>query len=289
MFDVIVNVNAGKGNAKAALALTKKMFDERKVEYRVHETKTLKEATELVKNLTTEGCNLVVLGGDGTFNGVLNAVVNFEKTTIGFVPCGSGNDYVRCTDIPTDTKEALERILEGKVGYTDFIEMGTKRCLNVAGGGMDTDTLTTYYKMKIKGKVGYYLSLLIVLAKLNFHKVRISIDGGEAAEKTVFMIGVANGKYIGGGMPISPNSDVNDGKLNVVIVNELKRSQVFTALKHFLQGGKHINDPYTEEYLCDSVKLEMLDECKVQADGEILDEKVLECKIMHDTLRIFVK
>ena len=288
MFDVIVNVNAGKGNAKAALALTKKMFDERKVEYRVHETKTLKEATELVKNLTTEGCNLVVLGGDGTVNGVLNAVVNFEKTTIGFVPCGSGNDYVRCTDIPTDTKAAVERILAGKIGYTDFIEMGTKRCLNVAGGGMDTDTLTTYYKMKIKGKVGYYLSLLIVLAKLNFHKVRISIDGGEAAEKTVFMIGIANGKYIGGGMPISPNSDVNDGKLNVVIVNELKRSKVLAALLKFTKGA-HINEPFTEEYLCDSVKLEMLDDCKVQADGEILDEKVLECKIMHDTLRIFVK
>lgn len=288
MLDVIVNVNAGKGNAKAALVQAKKMFDERGVEYRVHETKTVEEANELIKDLTTEGTNLVVLGGDGTFNGVLNAIVDFEKTTVGFVPCGSGNDYVRCTDIPTDTKEALERILAGKVGYTDFIDMGTKRCLNVAGGGMDTDTLTTYYKMKIKGKVGYYLSLLIVLAKLNFHKVRISIDGGEAAEKTVFMIGIANGKYIGGGMPISPNSAVNDGKLNVVIVNEIKRSKVLDALLKF-KKGKHIDEPFVEEYLCDSVKLEMLDECKVQADGEILDERALECKVMHDTLRIFVQ
>lgn len=287
MFDVIVNINAGNGKAKLALAQTKKLFDERGAQYRVHETKTVEEANELIKNLTTEGTDLVVLGGDGTFNSVLNSIVNFEKTTVGFVPCGSGNDYVRCTDIPTDTKQALERILAGKVGYTDFIEMGTKRCLNVAGGGMDTDTLTTYYKMKIKGKVGYYLSLLIVLAKLKFHKVRISIDGGEAAEKTVFMIGIANGKYIGGGMPISPNSSVNDGKLNVVIVNEIKRSKVLGALLKFTKGA-HIKEPFTEEYLCDSVKLEMLDDCKVQADGEILDEKVLECKVMHDTLRVFV-
>lgn len=287
MFDVIVNINAGKGTAKTNLSLLEKMFKERGVAYRVHETKTLEEANEVVKEITTEGTDLIVLGGDGTFNGVLNAIVNFEKTTVGFVPCGSGNDYVRCTDIPTDPKEAIERILAGKVGYTDFIEMGAKRCLNVAGGGMDTDTLTTYYKMKIKGKVGYYLSLLSVLIKLKFHKVRISIDGGEAAEKTVFMIGIANGKYIGGGIPISPNSDVADGKLNVVIINELKRSRVLPALMKFMKG-KHIGQPYTEEYLCDSAKLEMLDDCKVQTDGEIQDEKVLECRIRHDTLRIFV-
>lgn len=288
MFDIIVNPAAGKGKARTVLAQVQKMFDDRGAEYRVHETKSLEEATELVNTLTTEGTDLVVLGGDGTFNGVLNAIVDFEKTTIGFVPCGSGNDYVRCTDIPTNTKEAVERILAGKVGYTDFIEMGGRRCLNVAGGGMDTDTLTTYYKMKIKGKVGYYLSLFIVLAKLNFHKVRISVDGGESAEKTVFMIGIANGKFIGGGIPISPNSSVSDGKLNVVIINEIKRRQLLPALAKFLKG-KHIGQPFVEEYLCDSAKLEMLDECKVQADGEILDDKVIDCKIMHETLRIFVE
>lgn len=74
---------------------------------------------------------------------------------------------------------------------------------------MDTDVLVTYAAMKhFHGKIKYYVSLLKVLMHLKFHKVRISIDGGEPAEKSVFLISIANGIYIGGGMPISPNSSV---------------------------------------------------------------------------------
>ena len=291
MLELIVNPIAGKGKSLKNLEHAEKVFKERGVEYRVHKTEKYGHATEIAKELTSKGEQvfLAVFGGDGTFNEVLNGIVDFEKTTVGFVPSGTGNDYVKVTDIPTEGDQALERILAGKTGYTDFIQMENKRCLNVAGGGMDTDTLVTYNSMKVfKGKMKYYASLLKVLAKCKCHKVRISIDGGTPAEKTVFMIAIANGKYIGGGMPISPHSDISDGKLNVVIVNEINRLQVLPMLLKFLNGGKHIESKFVEEYLCDSAKLEMLDECKVQADGEILEDRVLDCRVVHDTLKIFI-
>ena len=291
MIDIIVNPIAGKGKSMVNLDKAKKLFGERGLEYCVHKTEKIGDATEITKELTSKGEEVVlaVFGGDGTFNEVLNGVADFEKTTIGFVPSGTGNDYVRATDIPSDPSQAIERIINGKTGYTDFIQMENKRCLNVAGGGMDTDTLVKYEEIKIlKGKVKYYVALLSVLCKCKFHKVRISIDGGAPAEKSVFMIGIANGIYIGGGMPISPHSDVNDGKLNVVIVNEIKKRKVLPLLIKFLQGGKHINESCVEEYLCDSVKLEMLDECRVQADGEILADQTVDCHIVHETLRVFI-
>ena len=179
--------------------------------------------------------------------------------------------------------------MNGKIGYTDFIDMNGKRCLNVAGGGMDTDVLVKYAEMKcFKGKAKYYASLISVLLHLKFHKVRVSIDGGAPAEKSVFLISIANGIYIGGGMPISPSSVLNDGKLNVVIVNEIKPRKVLGLLLKFLKG-KHVNEPCTEEYLCDSAKIEILDEGKVQADGEVMEEKVLDCRIVHNTLRTYIE
>ncbi len=288
MFEFIVNPVAGKGKSLNALRQAEKKFSEKGVEYRVHKAERAGHATEICRELTENGANIVVFGGDGTFNEALNGIVDFENTTVGFVPCGTGNDYVKATDIPRDVDRALERILGGKTGYTDFIDMNGRRCLNVAGGGMDTDVLVTYAQMKhFHGKAKYYISLLKVLSHLKFHKVRISIDGGEAAEKSVFLISIANGIYIGGGMPISPNSSVNDGKLNVVIVNEIKKSKVLGLLLKFLKG-KHLEEPCSEEYLCDSAKLEMLDEGSVQADGEVTDYKVLDCRIVHDVLRVFV-
>lgn len=291
MIEIIVNPIAGKGKSMQNLAKAESIFRARGVEYNVHKTEKLGHATEIAKELTSKGEEvlLAVFGGDGTFNEVLNGIADFEKTTVGFVPSGTGNDYVRASDIPTDPEKAVERILAGKTGYTDFIQMQDRRCLNVAGGGMDTDTLVKYEEIKIlKGKAKYYAALLAVLCKCKFHKVRISIDGGAPAEKSVFMIGIANGIYIGGGMPISPHSVLNDGKLNVVIVNEIKKRKVLPLLLKFLKGGKHIEESCVEEYLCDSVKLEMLDECRVQADGEILEEQTVDCHVVHETLRTFI-
>lgn len=289
MFNVIVNPNAGKGKSKIALEKLKNRFSENNIEYTVHMTERVGHATEIVAGLTENGADIIVLGGDGTFNEVLNGIKNFENTSVGFVPCGTGNDYVRATNIPKDIDEAISRIIAGKIGYTDYIQMNGKRCLNVAGGGMDTDVLVRYAEMKaFKGKLKYYASLLSVLMHLRFHKVRVTIDDGEPMEKSVFLISLANGIYIGGGMPISPYSKVDDGLLNVVIANEIKPSKVLGLLLSFL-GGKHLEKPCCEEFLCKKAKLEMLDDGKVQADGEILEEKILDCEIRHNELKTYIE
>ncbi len=291
MFDIIVNPKAGKGKALKTLEKVKACFDNNGIEYELHTTEKPLHATEITRELNEkrEKLDLVIIGGDGTFNEVLNGITNFETVTVGFVPSGTGNDYVRGAKIPTDTDAALKRIIVGKTGYTDFIDMGDKRCLNVAGGGMDTDVLVRYAEMKhFSGKIKYYIALLHVLLKLDFHKILFSVDGSEPAEKKVFLMSIANGVYIGGGMPISPNSDVNDGYLDVVIVNELKRGKVLGLLMKFLNGGKHIEEPVTEVYRCKEARVEILDWGKTQADGEVMDRKVLDCKIRHNELRVYV-
>ncbi|MCR4662225.1 MAG: diacylglycerol kinase family lipid kinase [Clostridia bacterium] len=291
MFDIILNPNAGKGNALKSLEIAEKLFKENNIEYTIHRTERQGHAIEITKQLTSQGkeVKLVVLGGDGTFNEVVNGIVDFDKTIVGFVPSGTGNDYVSATSIPKNPEEALQLVIDGNVGYTDFIDMGDKRCLNVAGGGMDTDVLIKYAEMKhFHGKVKYLIALLIVLIKLKFHKLTLKIDDGETMERTVFMIGIGNGKYIGGGMPISPESVVDDGVMNVVVINQIKRIKLIPYLIKFLKG-KDLSLPITEHYKCTHARLEILDEGKVQADGEIMDRKVIDCTLKHEILKIYKK
>jgi YegS/Rv2252/BmrU family lipid kinase len=288
MYDIIANLSSGKDKGKSALKTIETILTGEQIPYEVHKTHYAKHATDIVRELNKRPeTHLIVLGGDGTFNEAINGVSNFETIDMGFIPCGTGNDYVKAMNIPMDIKKALDIILKGEIGYTDFLQIGDKRCLNCAGAGMDVDVLERCQSMKaFRGKLKYYASLLDVLLHLRFHKLKVTIDG-KTEEKNVFMIAVANGTCIGGGMRISPESDVNDGKLNLVIVNELKRSKVLGLLLKFLKGGKHINEPCTESYFLDEVKIELLDDGKTQIDGEVYDNKVMDCKIVHNILRTY--
>lgn len=288
MLDIIVNPISGKGQSLKALASVEAVLKERNVPYTVHRTEHAKHATEITRELNKrEHTDLVVLGGDGTLNEVLNGITDFDTINLGIISSGSGNDFIRATDLPNDPVEAINLILKGNVGHMDYIDLGDKRALNCAGAGMDVDTLVRYSQIKgFKGSLRYLIALLITLAICKFHKITLEIDG-EKVEKTVFMVCAANGTCIGGGMPISPHSVPDDGKLHIVVVNKIPRLKVLGVLIKFLNGGKHLDTPYGEEFVADSVRIEILDEGKTEIDGEVQEEKVLDAKIVPGKLRVF--
>ena len=287
MYDIIVNPLGGKGKSLKALKTAEKIFAERGVEYTVHNTEYAGHATELARELSRKPeAKILVFGGDGSFNEVLNGIENFENVTLGIVPCGTGNDFVRASGHPTKIKEAIDLILKDNVGYIDYIDVGSRRCLNVAGAGMDVDVLLRYAAMKaFRGKLKYYASLIDTLIHVKWHKLRLTIDG-KTMDKSVFMIGVGNGTCIGGGMPICPDAKVDDGLLSVVIVNEMKKSRIPVELLGFL-SGKHVKKDYTEVYSAKEVTVEVLDDGKIELDGEVIDDKILECKVVHNVLKVY--
>ena len=288
MYDILINPISGKGKSLAALEKVERILKGRNIPYTVHKTEYKGHAGEIVAKLNAEGGHeVIVMGGDGAFNEALNGVTDFSNIVLGFIPCGTGNDYVKATHIPSNVEGALEFILNGKIGYTDFIQLDEKRALNTAGAGMDVDILVRYSTMKaFSGKMKYYASLIDTVLHLKRHKMIMELDG-VSTEKTVFIASVSNGRYIGGGMPISPLSDVNDGLFDVVIVNDVKSRKIPGLLLKFLRG-KHIEEDCTEHFRCKEISFTLLDDGKTQVDGEVFENKVLHCVLVHDTLRTYV-
>ena len=237
MYDIICNPVSGKGSSLAALKKIENVLTERKIPYTVHLTERPMHATELTREINRKDhADLIVMGGDGTLNEVLNGIENFDTLDLGIISCGTGNDFIRAAKLPSDVEEALGVILRGNVGHFDYLQLGARRALNCAGAGMDVDVLVRYSTMKaFKGKAKYYASLIDTLIKCKFHKVSIEIDG-KTMEKSVFMIAAANGTCIGGGMAISPHSTVDDGKMNVVFINEMPKRKIPGMLIKFLSG-----------------------------------------------------
>jgi len=288
MFHIIVNPLGGKGKSLKALDEVVAILEKHRKPYIVHKTEHPAHATEITKQISdTQDCYILMLGGDGSYNEVLNGIENFDNVTLGFVPCGTGNDFVNASKHPKTVKKAMEVILKGNREYIDFIQLSDRRCLNVLGAGMDVDVLLKYAEMKpFHGKVKYYASLFYTLAHTKWHKLRLTIDSGEPMDKSVFMIGIGNGRSIGGGMPICPNAKVDDGKLSIVVVNEMKKSLIPFRLPSFLTG-KHVKKPWTEEFEGSSVKIEVLDDSKFEADGEVFASDLIDCHIINNTLKVF--
>ncbi len=287
MYDIIINPHSGKGKSLAALKTVETILTGKQIPYTVHRTTHAGHATEIVRELNRkENCNLIVMGGDGSFNEVLNGIEDFSKITVGFIPCGTGNDYVKATNIPRDVKGAMELILKNNVGYTDFIQLDDKRALNTTGAGMDVDVLVKYEQMKaFRGKAKYYAALIYTVLHLRFPRMIVEIDG-VASEREIIIASIANGIYIGGGMPISPKSVVDDGLMDVVLVHKTAKRKILPLLLQFL-NAKHLNNPVTEHIRCTEIKVTLLDEGKTQVDGEVYDNRVMNCKLIHNTLKTY--
>ena len=288
MYHIIVNPQGGKGKSLKALKKVTKILTANNIVFDVHHTQYACHATEIARELSREeDCKLIVLGGDGSFNEVLCGIENFENVTLGFVPCGTGNDFVRSSGHPTNVEKAVEVILKNDVQYIDYIQLSHGRSLNVLGAGMDVDVLLKYAEMKGKGKLKYYMALFHTLAHAKFHHMRITIDDGQPMERSVFMIGMGNGKYIGGGMPVCPDATINDGKLAVVIINELPKNKIFGAALRFLQGT-HVKLDVAEVFEGQKVRIEILDDSRFEADGEILPQLAdLQAEVVSNKLKVF--
>lgn len=287
MYHIIVNPQGGKGKSLKALTTVEEMFKNNNAQYVVHKTEYAGHATEIARELSkTPDTNIVVMGGDGSFHEVLCGIDNFDNVTLGLVACGSGNDFIKKSGHSTNVKEAVQTILNGKVGFVDYMELGKYRCLNVGGGGMDVDVLLKYANCKtLKGKAAYYYSLFYTLLHTRFHHLRITADG-VTKDTSVFMIGVGNGGFIGGGIPICPNAIVDDGLLNVGYVSEMKKSKIIFRLFKFLKG-KHVGTDWGGEYTAKKVTIEALDDSRFELDGEIIDDTKLDIEVVHNKLKMF--
>ena len=287
MYHIIVNPQGGKGKSLKALTTVEEIFKNNNAQYVVHKTEYAGHATEIARELSkTPDTNIVVMGGDGSFHEVLCGIDNFDNVTLGLVACGSGNDFIKKSGHSTNVKEAVQTILKGKVGFVDYMELGKYRCLNVGGGGMDVDVLLKYANCKtLKGKAAYYYSLFYTLLHTRFHHLRITADG-VTKDTSVFMIGVGNGGFIGGGIPICPNAIVDDGLLNVGYVSEMKKSKIIFRLFKFLKG-KHVGTDWGGEYTAKKVTIEALDDSRFELDGEIIEDTKLDIEVVHNKLKMF--
>ncbi|MDD2980184.1 MAG: diacylglycerol kinase family lipid kinase [Hespellia sp.] len=256
MYTFIVNPHARSGLGAQVWDQIESVLKSRHVPYEVHFTRYQKHATQLVRDITSDqkSHTIVVLGGDGTINEVLNGITEMERFTLGYIPIGSSNDFARGLGLPTDPLAALEQILNSKciqkmdVGVLSY-QNKVKHFAVSTGLGFDAaichEAVVSRLKVALNRiKLGKLTYVGIALNRLFLDKpvhMTVSIDGQEpfSFERTYFAA-VMNQPYEGGGFKFCPEAKPDDGILDVVVINNLSKKKVL-ALLPTAYSGKHIH------------------------------------------------
>lgn len=290
MFHFIYNPVAGKGKSARFRQELGQLLRATGTEHAFHETHHPREAIGIARKLTRgkgEGClDIVAMGGDGTLNEVLNGLDDPGRVRLGIVPSGSGNDFATAAGIPDDPQGALDVLLNSEAKYTDYLVCGDVRGINAIGTGIDVDILRRYGRMKLlKGSAAYLASLVMSLFSYRPYSFREITAEGERSHNA-FIACAGNGRHIGGGIPICPEAKVDDGLMDIVIVDDISRLKIPAAFIKLLKR-KILEHPSTSFRRGSRLRLASDSPMPIQIDGEIYEGLPFDVCIVSSELRVF--
>ncbi|MEO6941509.1 MAG: YegS/Rv2252/BmrU family lipid kinase [Terrimesophilobacter sp.] len=242
--------------------------------------------------LATKPDALVVVGGDGMTNLGVNLVAG-TRIPLGIIPSGTGNDMSRGLGIPVgNTEQAIDALLSALDGSPRTIDAGhvtgsdgsTRWFGGVLSAGFDAIVNERANLMRWPpGRQRYNLALLRELAMLKPIRYRLTIDG-VVTETDAVLVAVANNISFGGGMKITPDAQLDDGLLDVCVVQPLSRT-AFLRIFPRVFDGTHVTDPRVSIARARRIRIEA-DRVVAYADGERVGALPLDVEVRPGSLRV---
>ncbi|MBE7161205.1 MAG: diacylglycerol kinase [Williamsia herbipolensis] len=215
---------------------------------------------------------VVVIGGDGTIAGVLEAAVG-SAVRVGIMPAGTGNDHARALGIPVGDVDAAADIVTA--GHSRAVDLGRVQAGDrsmvfgtVAAIGLDAAVTERAVAMRWpQGQARYPLAAIAEIARLTPHCTRITVDG-EVHELEAILVAVGNTPSYGGGMRICPDARIDDGRLDVTVVEHTSRGRLL-RLFPTIYRGTHVRHHGVHTFSATTVTVESTDGLPASADGEV--------------------
>ena len=280
----IVNPAAGSGFSLNTMKKLENILSIRQVQYRIFRTEYPGHATQLAAQLAkNENVSAVVsVGGDGTAGEVACGLSDTGKP-MGIIPAGTGNDFIKSAGIPNDPEKALEILLNGKPLLIDTGIVNNRFFLNVCGTGFDVTVLdyAENEKEKHRGMTPYFIGLIKAIFHYQSVHLKITSDG-ESEEGQFLVCSIANGRFIGGGIPICPDADIHDGKLDLVLIKGIRRWKIPFYLPG-LMLSRDLKFKITKHKKVNRILIEG-NSLRINIDGDIVTLSNAEFKINPGSL-----
>ena len=305
---VLINPSSRSGYSIKVWDRIRHIFDDAGAVYSVLMSDKEGGMTLLARRITEVGdeINIIVLGGDGTLNEVLNGIREFSKVHLGYIPTGSSNDFARSISLDDPEIAARMIVLNTEPIMRDIcvatyhdLETDTKqvRYFNDALGlGLDGHSCWKANNSRLKkplnrlglGQVVYILSAARLILKNELTPMTLYIKNGDEVrkfkyDKTLFIV-CMNYRYEGGGLQFCPEADGTDGILDVCALDNVTPYVFATVVPRVYKAG-HVGTPYVHLHKCEQLVIDSEIPQYFHLDGEaftktdhihikILDEKM---------------
>jgi len=296
--ELIVNLTAGGGKPHKHLNTVSKYLKENGLNFKVCTTSHPGEAMELAQKAADNGAELIVsVGGDGTVNEIVNGIMKSKNDpSLGIIPLGWANDFIKSTNIPSDIIEACKILIKGKTKKIDIGLINNQIYFaNICGVGFDAEVAQLANQMKSKHPNLHILSAFVyvfatikkLLSPFSYHNVKIKFDGQEIHSKILFSA-ISNGKFYGGRFKITPDAILDDGLLELCTVEEMGRLKYLMSIPKVFKGThesiKGINFYRTKE-----VVIQSSEPILAQVSGEVIEgQKEFTITLLPKSLKLIV-
>jgi YegS/Rv2252/BmrU family lipid kinase len=306
-------INHAAAKARRVWPTIKKQLDAARVDYQAYETKAPGDATTRTRAALKSGIeSIVVVGGDGTLSEVAEGFFEFNddldvlpvainpSATLSILPAGTGDDFARgLYGRRAPLQEWIETVISNVPARQIDVLYGRCNgyekpfiCLNASTMGIGGETAGRVasqgkFMRNFSGEFRFVFAAVGALAAWRERRVIVTVDGRTVADGPMNLVAVANALYAGGGMMLSPEAKIDDGKLDVITASGLSRANVVTELSRVHTGG-HVNNPKVTITQGTIVRIDTLllqDAMPLEADGNVRGVTPVQFQVLPGALR----
>lgn len=285
---ILINPAAGGGRARAVGRRVVELLRQKGVAVEAAESQSADHLTELAREAVGSGADrILIVGGDGTWHFALNGLAHSDLPAA-LIPCGRGNDFRRNAGLPKDVTEALTVALEGRVRELDLIWTGLRHYIGVGGVGFDsevTECANTQVPL-VTGALAYTVAVFYKLLSFKPKRLTIVHDQGRYENRVMFAV-FGNSTSYGGGMKITPHAEMDDGLIDVLVVEEIGVPSLLATMPKVFSGS-HLSHPAIRTFRTTRAEVTSPDKMDLYGDGEYIQPIPVTLEIRPKALKVIV-
>ena len=290
---VIVNPISGNGSSRKKWPQIKTILKHSGFDFEYAFTEYEKHSILLTKQaIQNTYKNIICVGGDGTLHNIVNGIMSqndvpSSSISVGMIPVGTGNDWVKTYQISKDFEKAIQIIKNGSIKQQDlgeitFLDQNKDKVYfnNLAGIGFDGYVVSKVHKYKHFGALAYLSGALIGLFGFKNFQSNINVNSKIISSKTLMVL-VGLCQYSGGGMQLTKTPNPIDGMFNISVAKDIGKLDVIRNVRK-LFNGEITNHKKVETFKSAALSIKIPDKNLplIQADGELIGKGNVEFNII---------